>query len=105
MTLTWKVRSLSCKPSFDGKTNIVETIHWDLTGVDGEYTTSVYGATGINYEEGSSFVDYNSLTEETVITWLKDKLGENDIASYEASVNSQLEALKNPKVVSPPLPF
>ena len=105
MTLTWKIRALECKPSFDGKTNVVQTIHWHLTGVDGEYITSVYGSTGVHYEEGSPFVEYNDLTEETVITWLKSTLGENDVASYEASINSQLDALKNPKVVSPPLPF
>jgi hypothetical protein len=105
MTLTWKIQALECKPSFDGKTNVVQTIRWNLTGVDGEYITSVNGSTGIHYEEGSSFVEYNSLTEETVVTWLKDTLGENDVASYEASITSQLDDLKTPKVVTPPLPF
>ena len=105
MALTWKIDALNCKPSFDGKTNVVETIHWRLNGVDGDYATSVYGSQGVTYEAGSPFTDYDSLTEETVIEWLKDALGAEQVAEYEAGVNSQLEALKNPTVVNPPLPF
>lgn len=105
MLLTWKIDALNCKPSFDGKANVVETIHWRLNGVDGDYATSVYGSQGVTYEEGSPFIDYDSLTEKTVIEWLKDSLGAEQVASYETGVNTQLQALKNPIVVSPPLPF
>jgi len=113
MALTWKIDALNCKPSFDGKTNVVETIHWRLNGVEGEpsevgnsyYATSVYGSQGVTYEAGSPFTDYDSLTEEVVVAWVKDALGEEQVAEYETSVNSQLEALKNPTVVNPPLPF
>ena len=105
MALTWKIEALNCKPSFDGKTNVVETIHWRLNGVDGDYATSVYGSQGVTYAEGSPFTDYDSLTEETVVEWLKDALGAEQVANYETSVNGQLEALKNPTVVNPPLPF
>lgn len=105
MALIWKIESLNCKPSFDGKTNVVETIHWRLNGVDGDYATSVYGSQGVTYEEGSPFTDYDSLAEETVIKWLKDALGEEQVSNYEAGVEAQLEALKNPSVVNPPLPF
>jgi hypothetical protein len=121
MALTWKIEALNCKPSFDGKTNVVETIHWRLNGVDGQifsnidgeiplstdgyYATSVYGSQKVTYEEGSPFTDYDSLTEETVVAWVKDALGEEQVAAYEANVSNQLEALKNPTVVNPPLPF
>lgn len=105
MALIWKIESLNCKPSFDGKTNVVETIHWRLNGVDGDYATSVYGSQVVTYEEGSPFTDYDSLAEETVIKWLKDALGEEQVSNYEAGVEAQLEALKNPSVVNPPLPF
>jgi hypothetical protein len=105
MALIWKIESLNCKPSFDGKTNVVETIHWRLNGVDGDYATSVYGSQGVTYEEGSPFTDYDSLVEETVIKWLKDALGEEQVSNYETSVKAQLEVLKNPSVVNPPLPF
>ena len=105
MALTWKIEQLNCKPSFDGKTDVVETIHWRLNGIDGDYATSVYGSQGVTYEAGSPFTDYDSLTEEVVVAWVKDALGEEQVTTYETSVNNQLEALKNPTVVTPPLPF
>lgn len=105
MALIWKIEKLTCKSSFDGKTNVVNTIHWRLHGVDGEYATSVYGDKEINYEAGNPFTDYNNLTEEIVIKWLKDALGEEQAANYETNVNDQLESLKNPIVVNLPLPF
>jgi hypothetical protein len=105
MSLTWKIEALNCKPSFDGKTDVVETIHWRLNGVDGDYATSVYSSQGVTYEAGSPFTDYASLTEEVVVAWVKDALGEEQVTNYETSVNNQLEALKNPTVVTPPLPF
>ena len=105
MALTWKIEQLGCKPSFDGKTNVVETIHWRLNGVDGDYATSVYGSQAVTYEAGSPFTDYNTLTEAVVVQWLKDALGAEQVTNYETDVEAQLEALKNPTVVNPPLPF
>ena len=105
MVLTWKIEQLGCKPFFDSKTDVVENIHWRLNGVDGDYATSVYGSQKVTYEAGSLFTDYNSLTEEVVIAWVKDALGEEQVSTYEASVNNQLEALKNPTIVTSSLPW
>jgi hypothetical protein len=105
MALTWKIETLNCKPSFDGKTNVVETIHWRLNGVDGDYATSVYGSQGVTYEESTDFIEYDNLTEDQLISWVKDTLGEEQVTNYENSVTSQLELLKNPVVVNPPLPW
>lgn len=105
MSLTWKIEQLNCKPSFDGKTNVVETIHWRLNGVDGDYATSVYGSQGVTYEESTDFIEYDNLTEDQLISWVKDILGEEQVTNYENSVISQLELLKNPVMVNPPLPW
>jgi hypothetical protein len=113
MVLTWKIEALDCKPSFDGKTDVVETIHWRLNGVDGDlsvggngyYATSIYGSQRVTYEEGSPFIDYSNLTEEGIVQWVKDALGEEQVTNYETIVNNQLESLKNPTVVTPILPW
>jgi hypothetical protein len=105
MTLTWKIESLNCKPSFDGKTNVVEIIHWRLNGVDGDLSASVYGSVGVTYKDSTSFTEYNNLTEEQLVSWVKDNLEEEQVTDYENGVTSQLELLKNPVVVNPPLPW
>jgi hypothetical protein len=44
-------------------------------------------------ERGDSFVDYASLTEETVLGWLWTKI---DKQVVEAALAAQIEAKKNP---------
>jgi hypothetical protein len=113
MALTWKIEALNCKSSFDNKTDVVETIHWRLNGVEGElseegngyYATSIYGSQKVTYEEGSPFIDYSNLTEEGIVQWVKDALGEEQVTNYETIVNNQLESVKNPTVVTPILPW
>ena len=48
---------------------------------------------------------YADLTLDKVIAWTQDALGEEQVASYEASVASQIEAQINPTIVTPPLPW
>ena len=71
--------------------DIVTTIHWTATKEDGEFTASAYGTVGV--EVGDTVIPFASLTEETVKTWLADKL---DLVAMEANLDAQIEAQKNP---------
>ena len=75
--------------------DVVTTVHWVATKVDGEAVASVYSSMAV--EVGDDFVPYASLTEATVVEWVKAKL---DLESLEASLDAQIEAQKAPKVVS-----
>jgi hypothetical protein len=71
--------------------DIVTTVHWTATKADGELTASSYGTVGV--EVGDTVIPFASLTEETVKTWLAEKL---DLEIMEASLDAQIEAQKNP---------
>jgi propanediol dehydratase small subunit len=71
--------------------DIVTTVHWTAIKQDGEFTASAYGTVGV--EVGDTVIPFASLTEETVKTWLAEKL---DLVTMEASLDSQIEAQKNP---------
>jgi hypothetical protein len=71
--------------------DIVTTIHYSAVKQDGEYMASVYSTVGL--EQGDTVIPFASLTEETVKTWLADKL---DLEAMEASLDAQIEAQKNP---------
>jgi hypothetical protein len=71
--------------------DIVTTIHWTAIKEEGEFTASSYGAVGV--EVGDTVIPFASLTEETVKTWLAEKL---DLVAMEASLDAQIEAQKNP---------
>jgi hypothetical protein len=77
----------------DRNTNgdIVTTVHWTASKQDGEFTASSYGSVCV--EVGDTVIPFASLTEETVKTWLAEKL---DLEAMEASLDAQIEAQKNP---------
>ena len=71
----------------------VITVHYNVSASEGEHSASTYGTTSYTQEEGSSFVPYESLTQETVVGWVQAALGKDVV---EASLQSQLDALKAP---------
>jgi hypothetical protein len=83
----WSVSDMNRNTS-DG---LVTTIHWTASAVDGEFSASVNNTQQL--ERGDSFVDYASLTEETVLGWLWTKV---DKEVVEAALAAQIEAKKNP---------
>lgn len=113
VTNTWGVVQMDAYPEYEGQTDVVFTVHWNLTGTEtvGEapnqttYTGYVYGSVGITLDEGSNFTPYADLTEAQVIEWVQDALGAEQVAAYEANVAQQIANQINPPVVTPPLPW
>jgi hypothetical protein len=87
MTTTWTINQLERNTS-DG---LVTTIHWTASAIDGNYSASINNTQQL--ERGDSFVDYASLTKETVLGWLWTKV---DKEVVEAALAAQIEAQKNP---------
>jgi hypothetical protein len=92
-------------PEYDGETDVVFTVHWTLNGTDGTYNGSVYGSVGVTLDEGATFTPYASLTQAQVLGWVKEALGEEAVAGFEASVAQQIADQANPPVVHPTLPW
>jgi hypothetical protein len=105
ITNTWNVLQMDAYPEKDGEEDVVFTVHWTLTGTDGTYNGSVYGSVGVNVDPEEPFTPYEDLTQEQVIGWVKDALGEDQVASYEENVAQQIENQINPPIVTPPLPW
>jgi len=87
-TITWSISQLDRKTS-DG---FVTTAHWTCTGVDGDFSSSVYSTCG--WSEGQPVTPYASLTQETVLGWVWASGVDKD--ATEAAVTAQINAQKNP---------
>ena len=57
----------------DIQTGAVETVHYTIAAVDGEYSTSVYGTIS---PEG---LDYDTVTEQDCITAVEDEVNINQL--------------------------
>lgn len=88
MNIEWNVVNMDRKTS-DG---FVTTVHYTVTAVDGEVTASTYGTVGYT-QEADNFTPFEQLTKDQVVGWVQTSL---DKDAVEASLASQIEALKNP---------
>lgn len=103
---TWTIKNLWTK-TVDGQQDYVVIAAYDVTGVDGEFSSSLSNTAQFSTESVSSFVPYADLTEEIVLDWIKADLEENGVHSIEACIAGQIESQKNPPVVPvvTPLPW
>ena len=68
--------------------------HWRCSAADGDYTQSAYGTCGFTPDATSpDFKPYDEVTEAEVLGWV---WGSVDKAAAEASLETQIEAQKNP---------
>jgi len=100
---------MECYPTYEQNIDVVFTVHWDCIGSE-EYSGStyngrVYGATGVTYHSGSTFTPYNQLTQDVVLGWVWDSMGNDQRNNYENAVQTQINNQINPPVVILPLPW
>jgi hypothetical protein len=85
-TFSWKIANLERETS-DG---YVYTVHYTVSAEDGTYSAGAYGSLGLERPE-SELIPFDSLTEETVIGWVKEKFGDEKVAEIEAALQAQLD--------------
>lgn len=105
-TYNWTITNLYTK-TVDGLQDYVVTTMYNVTGVDGEFSSSLDNSAAFSVKEGSEFIPYADLTEEIVLGWIQEELGENGILSITACIDGQIASQKNPPVVPviTPLPW
>ena len=95
ITYSWKVANLE-RTIADGKVGVV---HYTVDAVsdvvnpksaEGDfYSAGAYGSVGL---DGEVSVAFESLTEEVVVGWVKEKLGGTEkVAEIEAALAAQIE--------------
>ncbi len=107
LTYTYTITNLYTK-TIDGVKDYIVTSIYDVSGTDGIYSASLTS----NIAEFSTsnvkvFIPYEDLTEEIVVGWIKETLGEAGIISIESCIQGQIESEANPiePPVDTPLPW
>ena len=95
MAHAWTVAAMDYTVSQDGKTNVVNTVHWRCSKTDGDHSGSSYGTVGLEAPSGS-FVEWADITESTAVGWAKAALGDDQVASTEAAIDAQIAELATP---------
>ena len=104
MAATWSIASLDRQVSLDGKSDVVTSVHWEVTNSEdvGSGDNAVthrgqsFGSVSLDTSDLSSFTAYADIKESDAITWAKEALGEDQVAEYEKSVADQITESKTP---------
>lgn len=105
-TKQWVISQLECKIQEGDLQEVVYTIHYrrQATEVDGDktYSAETYSTVSVPAPNPQDFTPYEDLTKAQVEGWLDELLPVSDI---DASLDAQIELLKNPTTSTPALPW
>ena len=106
-TYNWNCKTVDAYPQDGEYTDLVYNVHWIVTGVSDEldpqgtaYNATSIGTQTLDTSEVTDFIPFEDLTNEQVVTWTKGAIGEEQVASIEAGIQSQIDALITPTTVT-----
>jgi len=100
VTYDWNCKTVDVHPQEEGQTDVVYNVHWNVTGVEGEYSVTNIGTQIVPLSEGSTFIPFEDLTNEIVVGWTKEAMGEETVSSIENGIANQIQELINPTSVT-----
>ena len=93
-TFNWNIANLDRHT----ETGVVFTIHYTVTAEDGTYREGAYGSVGIAQpEEGDTIIPFDDLTQEVVVGWTEQALGEETVQNVKDALQARLDEKRAPK--------
>ena len=102
ITYDWNCKTVDAYPQDGEYTDLVYNVHYIVSGEDNEtaYIGTVIGTQNLNVSDVTEFIPFEDLTNEVVVGWTKAAMGEEQVASIEASIESQINSLITPTSVT-----
>jgi hypothetical protein len=100
MDYTWNLVALR-KTNNENFNDIVIWAEWKLTGIDAEgYSGSFSGGSEFKFNtiDPNNFIDFNNLTEEIVLNWIKPEVLSNGnyLEHIQARIQEEINQKKHP---------
>ena len=105
ITYDWIFNPLTVKPVEGSLTDVVITVEWRRTAVDGNYASSVYGQVSLGPPNPSNYTAFADLTKAQVQGWVVSILTQEVVAQYDASLAQNIADQKNPPTIPLPPPW
>lgn len=103
----WNCRTVDVHPTEGDETNVVYNVHWEVTGISNEldsqdepYQSNSVGTQSVTYNPEGEFIPFDDLTNEIVVDWTKDAMGEELVSSIEEKLSQQIESQINPTSIT-----
>lgn len=107
ITYNWNCKTVDTYPTHAGESDVVYNVHWRVTGTSEEldangnpYSSTSIGTQSLNTEDLSNFTAFDTLIHSDVVGWVKEAMGEEQVASIEESIENNINALITPVSVT-----
>jgi hypothetical protein len=104
ITHTWSIKKLD--QLNDGK-KIVANVNFEVESTNGTISTRSRGMIRLDTDNLTNPITYEDLTQETILNWVKSKLGPN-LGNYEVNNAAWINSVANPpkpRVIAEELPW
>tara|TARA_R110002124_G_scaffold162590_3_gene329690 strand:- start:332 stop:757 length:426 start_codon:yes stop_codon:yes gene_type:complete len=106
-TYNWNCKTVDAYPLIGEDPDVVYNVHWIVTGVSDQldpqgnpYQARSIGTQALSTDDITDFIPFEDLTNEIVVEWTKGAMGEEEVVSIEASIQSQINSLITPASVT-----
>ena len=103
ITYDWNCKTVDVHPKEEGETDVVYNVHWIVTGISDQldpegnpYSARNIGTQIVQLDPGTPFLPFEDLTNEIVVEWTQDAMGEEQVTAIETNISSSIELLINP---------
>jgi len=100
ITYDWNCKTVDVYPQAEGETDVVYNVHWIVIGTKEDYSATSIGTQIVAVDPETEFIPFDELTNEIVVGWTKDAMGEEEVQAIEGGIASQINELENPTSVT-----
>ena len=107
VTYEWNCKTVDVHPTKCSETDVVYNVHWIITGVSDEldpegnaYQSTNIGTQVVPLDPESEFVPFEDLTNEIVVEWTKNAMGEEQVKAMESLAKESINKKINPTSVT-----
>ena len=104
ITYDWNCKTVDVVLQEEGLTDVVYNVHWIVTGTSDTYSSTSIGTQTVTLDESTPFITFADLTNDIVVGWTKDAMGEEQVASIESGIADAIEKEINPVTATMQLP-
>ena len=106
-TYDWNCRTVDCYPEQNNEADVVYNVHWIVTGTSDQtdpqgmpWAATNIGTQVLDTSQITNFIPFDQLTNDEIVAWTKGAMGDEQVASIEASIQSQIDSLITPTSVT-----
>lgn len=96
-TYSWKIGTIIGYPIYENRSNVVASVSYTVIADDGNGNTASYeGIQETPFDNTSTFIPFDQLTEEIIAGWVKGNLGDKKVSGILANLDAKIQSVVNP---------